>query len=180
MSSFNTVSTQRQNLQTANTLKKSVLDKAKRFHKLDGVEGADANLKSNDEVIVERGNATPLPSSTGNDLARLAVGILAPKEAQPETTGYSKGENGNVVTSDITTHVDGKETDFQYKKSEDGTEIFHGPTDDGFAVVVENKSTGLLIMKEAEHPLRGTYDSAGRGEYEIEASQDEAEAPRTF
>lgn len=145
-----------------------MLDKAKRFQALDGKPGVDETIESKDEVMVARGSNAHLPQSTGNKLAHLAVGILAPKEKTEEVSGYSRAESGKVVTADLTTHEDGKETDFQYTKQKDGTEIFHGPTADGFAVVVENKKTGLLMMKTSEGPLRGSFNAAERGDIQVE------------
>lgn len=149
---------QRASLNTANEVKQNVLKTAKRFQSLD--EAPSDKAQGRDTVLVTE--QTDLPNSTGNKLARLAVGILAPKEADAKVTGFSTQDDKGLLKADIQSRgPDGKTSELGYQRLEDGTQIFHGPTNDGYAVVRENRDGTLMILNSEEPALGSFRDAVG-------------------
>ena len=80
----------------------------------------------------------------------------APKMATGNTSADAQGvKEGSVVV----TQGD-KTQDFNYKRMDDGTEVYHGPTSDGYAVVRENAAAGTLFVELSEQPNVGSYRAA--------------------
>ncbi len=148
--------TQRAQLATAREVKQNVQKTAKRFRALDGTS-ADSDKLKNDVVMVGESDKTDLPQSMGNKLARLAVGVLAPEEDKAKASGMTSLKEGELQAVNVKTESpEGKEQTFQYRKLDDGSEIYHGPTKDGYAVVRENKD-GTLMMMTSDKPADEAY-----------------------
>ncbi|MFA5506791.1 MAG: hypothetical protein WC314_17010 [Vulcanimicrobiota bacterium] len=147
----------------ANQVKKSVMKVAGRFQKLDETP-ADTAKGTKDSVFVRGDSQVELPNSTGNQLARLAVGALAPKEEDLKATGSTSAKDGKLESAHVvTTAADGQESVYQFRKLEDGSQVFHGPTEGGYAVVKENKD-GTLTMVTSEGPNEEAYWKASQWE----------------
>jgi hypothetical protein len=173
--------TQRAQLKTAREVKQNVLKTTKRFQGLDETP-ADLAKDDKDVVLVGDGSNTTLPQSTGNKIARLAVGVLAPKEESSEASGLAVTKDGKLDRANIKTEApDGKESEIQYRKLEDGTEIYHGPTKDGYAVVRENKD-GTLMMMTSDKPAAEAYYGAHswKAPAEVAAPAEEVSPKKTF
>ena len=152
--------TQRAQLATAREVKQNVQKTAKRFRALDGTS-ADSDKLKNDVVMVGESDKTDLPQTMGNKLARLAVGVLAPEQDQAKASGMTSLKEGELQAVNVKTESpEGKEQTFQYRKLDDGSEIYHGPTKDGYAVVRENKD-GTLMMMTSDNPADEAYWDAG-------------------
>ena len=107
--------------------------------------------------MVGESDKTDLPQSMGNKLARLAVGVLAPEEDKAKASGMTSLKEGELQAVNVKTESpEGKEQTFQYRKLDDGSEIYHGPTKDGYAVVRENKD-GTLMMMTSDKPADEAY-----------------------
>ena len=171
---------QSQNLATAREVKKNVLNAAKRFQSLDGQKADVATDK--DVVVVTNRDKADLPHSTGNKLARLAVGMLAPKESEAKVSGYSRADENGLLRADIMAEgQDGKASEILYERLKDGSEVFHGPTPDGYAVIKENKKDGTLMMMTTDKPAVGAFRQAESwGAATSEAPTTEKTAPKTF
>lgn len=171
---------QSQNLATAREVKKNVLNAAKRFQSLDGQKADAATDK--DVVVVTNRDKADLPHSTGNKLARLAVGVLAPKESEAKVSGYSRADEKGLLRADIMAESqDGKTSEILYERLEDGSEVFHGPTPDGYAVIKENKKDGTLMMMTTDKPAVGAfYRAESWAASPGDASTAEKTAPKTF
>jgi hypothetical protein len=172
--------TQRSQLKTAREVKQNVLKTTKRFQGLDETP-ADLAKDKKDVVIVTNDQNADLPQSLGNKVARLAVGILAPKEEEAKVSGTTVAKDGQLETANVVTQSpDGTETEFKYRKLDDGSEIYHGPTSDGYAVVRENKD-GTLMMMTSDKPANAAYWDASSWEAPAEQAVAVEEKPtKTF
>lgn len=154
---------QKAQLATAREVKKNVLKTTSRFQSLDETP-ADLAKDKKDTVLVTRDQQADLPQSMGNKMARLAVGILAPKEEEAKASGTTVAKDGKLETANVVTEgPDGKTSEYKYRKLDDGSEIYHGPTKDGYAVIRENKD-GTLMMLESETPNSSGYWDASSWE----------------
>lgn len=173
--------TQRAQLKTAREVKQNVLKTASRFQSLDQTP-ADVAGHKEDTVFVSHNEKADLPQSLGNKVARLAVGILAPKEEDAKASGLSIAKDGKIEdVSVVTQDPTGKESEYNYRKLDDGSEIYHGPTQDGYAVVRENKD-GTLMMMTSDKPANAAYWDASKWESPKSeaATAEDKPAPKTF
>jgi hypothetical protein len=165
----------------ATQTKNSVLGTVGRFQGLDDKEGVDL-VPGDDIVMVSRGNETSLPPTISDKIkAKLPEGWT---EEGPEVkaTGFARQDREGLATADVTTFAEGKETDYNYNRLPDGSEVYHGPTADGYAVVRENKANGTLFMATGEQPMLGLFQHASRSDFEAPAPvNDPANSkPQTF
>jgi hypothetical protein len=166
----------------AKQAKNSVLDTAARFQKLDGVEGADVTPPEDKIVMVPRHTQADLPNSDLGDLAKKIPGDFIPEGPKVKANGFSKAGEEGLETADIHTTSEDKSSDLKFQKLPDGTEVYHGTTAEGYAVVRENRQNGTLFMATSDQPMTDVYQQASVPNFEGPApiNDPEKNKPGTF
>lgn len=183
--SINTKSPLTQDLAQARGLarqaKANVLDTAGQFQKLDS---SPADLeRAPDEVMVNQSAPAELPKT---QMEQIRDKFKTPEEAAAEpkklASGYTKFGAEGATYADVSVTKGDKVDDFAYRKFDDGTEVYHGPTEGGYAVVRENSQQGTLFVEltEAFNPGRLEFASSPNFAGDPAANDPEAMKPKTF
>ena len=134
----------------------NIKETAARFQKLDNVENVDAD-PTDLVVTVSPEKPAALPLTPKEQIAeKMGIDV-----ARSSTFGMSQAnEKGEVTDAMFMTSKGDKEQTFQYAKLEDGNEVYHGPTPDGYAVIKENRGNGTLFMATSEQPMTEQFQAA--------------------
>ena len=165
---------QRNDLKNAAKLKSKIVETGKRLHRLDG---KDADLAEKKDVVhIEE--QTKLPKSIGHYAKIVAFGALAGlghlEKSATVDSAYSTKENGELKNMMARTTSEGKTETLDYRKDDDGTEVYTGPTGDGkFMIVKENKAQGTLFIATDSQPLDGTFGTVFSKQFDPPKSSEE-------
>lgn len=119
-----------------------------------------------DIVVVTPDNPAALPKTEMEQLGDKIKDKFKDKSKEeapaPEkmATGYSRADSKGVAQGDVVVTEGDKSQSFNYKRMEDGTEVYHGPTGDGYAVVRENASQGTLFVELSDEPNQNSFQKA--------------------
>lgn len=163
----------------ANAVKEKVKTTAANFQTLDNSPEVDMNPQDS-MVQISPEKPGEMPLSFQEQMAeRMAGGT---KLERTKAAGMSQAdENGQVTDAMIQTTKGDSQESFQYSKLEDGTEVFHGPTADGYAVIKENLTTGTLFMETSEQPMVEKFDALRSGAFQVpDAENKPSDEPQTF
>lgn len=183
--SMNTKSPLTQDLAQARGLahqaKTNVLNTATQFQQLDSTP-ADLE-RAPDEVMVNQSAPTELPKT---QMEQIRDKFKKPEdlEAEPKkmASGYTKFGSEGATYADVAVRKGDQRQEFAYRKFDDGTEVYQGPTESGYAVVRENSQQGTLFVElsDAFSPARYEYASSPNFVGDPAANDPEAMKPKTF
>ena len=147
----------------------NVKETAARFQKLDNVENVDTD-PTDSVVTISPEKPAALPLTPKEQIAeKMGIDV-----AKASTFGMTQAnEKGEVTDAMFMTTKGDKEETFQYAKLQDGNEVYHGPTPDGYAVIKENRGTGTLFMATSEQPMTEQFQAALSADFQTpEAAND--------
>lgn len=165
----------------ANQAKTNVLDNAGQFHKLDKTEADKAYTP--DEVMVNQSAPAELPKT---QMETIRDKFKSPEELASEpkklASGYTRGGKDGLAYADVEVKKGDSTQDFMYRKFDDGTEVYSGPTEGGYAVVRENSAQGTLFVElsDAFNPGRVQFASSPNFVGDPAVNDPEAGKPKTF
>lgn len=183
--SINTKSPLTQDLAKARGLarqaKTNVLDAAGQFHRLDKSEADKA--PEPDLVMINPGAPAELPKTQFEELKDK---LKSPEDlaAEPKkmASGYSRAGQDGLTSADVEVKKGDSAQEFIYRKFDDGTEVYSGPTEGGYAVVRENSAQGTLFVELSDAFSAGRVEYASSPNFvgDPAANDPEAGKPKTF
>ncbi len=151
-------------LGVAKEAKNAVLGTVGRFQGLDDVEGVDL-VPGDDVVMVGIGNETKLPPTITDKIKQKLPEGWVEEGPEVKANGLVRSDGEGLATAAITTFSEGKQAGHQYTRLKDGSEIYHGPTADGYAVVRENTANGTLFLATSQEPMLSAFAEASRPDF---------------
>ena len=117
--------------------------------------------------MVHESSPTELPKTFMEKVADQGkTGEELGAEPKKMAAGHSRVDEGGLKTADILVKDDQGRKEYSYERQDDGTEVYMGPTESGYAVVRENSKQGTLFVDLMEEPNFRRFQTAVRGDFE--------------